>query len=85
MIIKSFEIEKIDLKRNQFFLLYGENEGHKKQVIKEKFKKFYGENIYLYDENEILQNEGVFFNNILSKSFFEKDIKNLHFHTYKFF
>ena len=71
MIIKSFELEKIDLKRNQFFLLYGENEGHKKQVIKEKFKKFYEENIYLYDENEILQNEEAFFNNILSKSFFE--------------
>ena len=71
MIIKSFELEKIDLKRNHFFLLYGENEGHKKQVIKEKFKKFYGENIYLYDENEILQNEEAFFNNILSKSFFE--------------
>jgi DNA polymerase-3 subunit delta len=73
MIIKSFELEKIDLKRNQFFLLYGENEGHKKQVIKEKFKKFYGENIYLYDENEVLQNEEVFFNNILSKSFFENE------------
>ena len=71
MIIKSFELEKIDLKRNHFFLLYGENEGHKKQVIKEKFKKFYGENIYLYDENEILQNEEAFFNNILSKSFFK--------------
>jgi len=73
MIIKSFELEKIDLKRNHFFLLYGENEGHKKQVIKEKFKKFYGENIYLYDENEVLQNEESFFNNILSKSFFETE------------
>ena len=68
MIIKSFELTKIDLKKNQFFLLYGENEGHKKQVIEESFKKFYTNNIYLYEENEILQNEGVFFNNILSKS-----------------
>jgi len=73
MIIKSFELTKIDLKKNQFFLLYGENEGHKKQVIEESFKKFYTNNIYPYEENEILQNEGVFFNNILSKSFFEKE------------
>ena len=73
MIIKSFEVTKIDLKNNQLFLLYGENEGHKKQVIEESFKKFYTENIYIYEENEILQNESVFFNNILSKSFFEKE------------
>jgi len=73
MIIKSFELTKIDLKKNQFFLLYGENEGHKKQVIEESFKKFYTNNIYPYEENEVLQNEGVFFNNILSKSFFEKE------------
>ena len=73
MIIKSFELGKIDLKKNNFFLLYGENEGYKKQVIEEKFKKFYKENIYLYDENEIFHNEENFFNNLLSKSFFENE------------
>ena len=73
MIFKSFELSKIDLKTNHFFLLYGENEGHKAQVINEKFKKFYKENIYLYEESEIIKNEEVFFNNILSKSFFEED------------
>ena len=72
MIIKSFELGKIDLNKNFFFLLYGENEGHKKQIIEEKFKKFYSENIYSYEENEILHSEEMFFNNILSKSFFEK-------------
>ena len=73
MIIKSFELVKIDFKDKYFFLLYGQNEGHKKQIIDEKFKKTHKENTYLYEENEILQNEGVFFNNILSKSFFEKE------------
>jgi DNA polymerase III subunit delta len=73
MIIKSFELAKIDLKNNLFFLLYGGNEGHKKQVIEENFKKFYNENIYIYEENEIIQNEESFFNNILSQSFFEKE------------
>ena len=73
MIIKSFEHQKINLNNNNFFLLYGENEGHKKQIIEQKFKKFYSENIYSYDENEILNNQEIFFNNIFSKSFFENE------------
>ena len=71
MIIKSFELNKINYK-HKLFLLYGENEGHKNLVIKEKFKKNYTESIYLYEENEILKNQESFFNTILSKSFFEK-------------
>ena len=73
MIIKSFEIDKTNFDNKYFFLLYGQNEGHKKEIIKQKFKKFKSESIYLYEENEVLQNESNFFNNILSKSFFEKD------------
>ena len=73
MIIKSFELTKIDLKKNSFFLFYGENTGHKKQVIDEKFKKFVKENIYFYEESEIIKNEENFFNEILSKSFFESE------------
>ena len=73
MIIKSFELSKINLKENQFFLFYGKNEGLKKETIKEKFKEFYTDNIYNYDENEILQNEQKFFNDIFSRSFFENE------------
>ena len=32
MIIKSYEINKIDLKESKFFLLYGKNEGYKNEV-----------------------------------------------------
>ena len=71
MIVKSFELSKINLQENQFFLLYGTNEGHKKEVIDEKFKKFYTDNIYSYDESEILKDENIFLTSILSKSFFE--------------
>ena len=71
MIIKSFEISKINLKEIQFFLLYGLNEGHKKEVIDEKFKKLYDGEIYAYDENDILEDENMFFTTVLSKSFFE--------------
>ena len=70
MIIKSFELNKIDYK-NKFFLLYGENQGHKSQVIDEKFKKNFTESVYRYEESEILNNQESFFNNILSQSFFE--------------
>ena len=32
MIIKSFEIKKIELKKYPFILLYGKNEGYKSQI-----------------------------------------------------
>ena len=73
MIIKSFEIEKINLKKNQNFLFYGENQGHKAELIEKKFKKLFSKNIYTYEENEILNNQEIFFNEILSKSFFESE------------
>ena len=38
MILKSFEIEKIKIKDKKFFLFYGENQGHKNQIIKDKFE-----------------------------------------------
>ncbi len=72
MIIKSFELNKIDY-NYKFFLLYGENQGYKNQIILEKFKKNYSESFYHYDESEVLSNKEDFFNNILSKSFFEKE------------
>ena len=72
MIIKSFELNKIDYK-TKFFLLYGNNQGHKNQVIEEKFKKKFSESIYHYEESEILNNQEDFFNNILSQSFFETE------------
>ena len=72
MIVKSFEFERGDYK-NKFFLFYGENQGYKNQLIEEKFKKKYSESFYYYDENDILNNQENFFNNILSKSFFESE------------
>ena len=70
MIIKSYELNKINLKKNNIYLLYGENEGLKNKVINDTFKEFL-KNIYKYDEKEILDNKENFFNSIFSKSFFE--------------
>ena len=33
MILKSFEIEKIKIEDKNLFLFYGENQGHKNQII----------------------------------------------------
>ena len=72
MIIKSFEIKDNNLGK-KIFLFYGGNQGYKNQVIDEKFKKNYNENIYYYEESEILINTSDFFNTLLSKSFFENE------------
>jgi len=69
MIVKAFEIKK--KLNNRFFLFYGDNQGHKNQVIDEEFKKKNTENVYYYEENEILNNKENFFTNLLTKSFFE--------------
>jgi len=51
MILKSFQLEKIDLKKNHFFLLHGKNEGHKIKAIEDNFKKNFSQNIYTYEES----------------------------------
>ena len=71
MIIKSFELDKINLKKNNIFLLYGENEGFKNEIIKNYFYNKFSKNVYRYEEKEILNNKEIFFNNIMSKSFFD--------------
>ena len=69
MILKSFEIKKINLNINHLILFYGKNEGLKNEtldfLIKDK------KNISNYEEKEILVNENNFIENILSKSLFE--------------
>ena len=73
MIFKSFEINKINFNKNNFYLLYGENEGLKNEIIQKYFKQKYLKKIYRYDEKEILENKENFFDSILSKSFFDNE------------
>ena len=69
MILKSYEINKININKHKFILFYGENEGHKNQSIKKLKEKI--ENILNYDEQEILYNSDNFLENFYSKSLFE--------------
>ena len=73
MIIKHFEISKIDLKKYDYFLFYGNNEGLKEEVIKNLFEINYPNKIHKYEEKEILDNKSVFFENVLTKSFFDNE------------
>ena len=71
MIVKAFEIKKINLDKTRLFLFYGENEGYKNEIIKIRFEKNYPNQIYRYDEKEIIDKKNDFFYSILSKSFFD--------------
>ena len=73
MIVKSFELNKINIKNFKFYLFYGENEGHKNESIKNVFKTNNLQNIYRYEEKEIIDNSENFFNSIATKSFFEDE------------
>ncbi len=73
MILKSFEFKKINIKKYNLYLFYGENNGFKKELIDTNFRKIFNENIYNYDENIILQNQKNFFDEIFTKSFFENE------------
>ena len=72
MIVKSYELLKIKNNLN-FFLFYGKNEGLKNQLIKQLLEKNNNSNVIKYDEKEILENEDIFFESILSNSLFENE------------
>ena len=74
MIIKSFELNKLDHQKSNIILLYGDNEGFKKQVIKEQYiEKNKSKKVEKYDETEILNNLENFIANLLNKSFFDEE------------
>ena len=71
MIIKSFDLKKINLSINKTILLYGKNEGLKNETINNFVKNT--ESITKYEEKEILENINNFLENIFSKSLFESE------------
>ena len=71
MIIKSYDIKKINLESNHFILFYGKNEGLKNEATNDLIKK--KNSISNYDEKEILNNQDYFIESILTKSLFEDE------------
>ncbi len=73
MIIKFYELKKKFNKVNNYYLLYGSNKGLINETIDNILKPNFSQNIYSYDENELLNNIEIFKEEILNKSFFDND------------
>ena len=72
MILKSFEERKINLTNQKIHLLYGENQGQINDFIKNIFKKNFKDQIFTYDEVEIIKNENLVYEKLQTKSFFDE-------------
>ncbi len=71
MIIKYFELDKLNSIRFNFHLIYGNNEGIKEDIIKNTYLKNFDGELLKYDEHEILGNKDEFLSSLLTKSLFE--------------
>ena len=71
MILKTFELNKLDLQKNKMMLLYGKNDGHKNEVISAMIKK--NKDISNYDEKEILDNATQFLESLYNQSLFDNE------------
>ena len=74
MIIKSFEIRKINQNKSNIILIYGENEGLKNNILDNLIKG--KNNIFKYEEKDILDKNNEIIESNYSKSLFE-DKKNV--------
>ena len=72
MIIKNFELDKINIKNFNLFLFYGDNQGFKDEIV-EKICKQKNLKKTLFFEKEVLSNIENFLNSISTKSFFENE------------
>ena len=71
MILKTFELSKNNIDQFKFFLLYGENEGLKEEIINKIKKNQNGKEIK-YEEAQILKSKSEFYNEIKNKSLFDE-------------
>ena len=71
MILKTFELNKNNIDKFKFFLLYGENEGLKEEIINKIKKNQNGKEIK-YEEAQILKSKSEFYNEIKNKSLFDE-------------
>ena len=73
MIVKSFHLSNVNVYDFNYYLFYGENEGHKNELINEIFKKKIKGDVFNYEESWILINKDEFLTDLFNKSFFEND------------
>ena len=72
MILKNFELNKLDADKFNLLLLHGKNEGFQNDIIENYFlKNFVGE-INKYDENNFINLTDVIISELLNRSLFEE-------------
>ena len=72
MILKSFEEKKINLVNQKIHLLYGENQGQINDFLRKVFRKNFENEIFTYDEVEVIKNENLVYEKLQTKSFFDE-------------
>ena len=73
MIIKNFDLKGLNSTQSNFYLLYGENDGHKEKLEKILFLNKFEGAVERYEEKEILNDKDIIISGLLNKSFFDKE------------
>jgi DNA polymerase-3 subunit delta len=73
MIVKNYDLNKLEIKNKNYFLFYGLNTGLIEETINKIFKPFFTKNIINYEETELLNNVHSFKEMIFNKSFFDNE------------
>ena len=72
MILKYFELNRLNLENTNFLLFHGKNEGYKNEEINKITNKL-NVKVKNYDEKQVIDNTEEFFVNNLNKSLFDSD------------
>jgi len=72
MIIKYFELNKLDFNKSKIILLHGKNDGLKSEEVQKLQSKIKKE-IKYYEEKQIIENKEFFLSEILNRSLFESE------------
>ena len=73
MILRPYEISKINLSKNKYLLIYGINEGAKNEFTSEIVKQSKIKQILKFDEKQILEDQEIIFAEVNSKSLFDSE------------
>ena len=73
MIIKSYEVNKKNIKDYDIFLFYGKNEGLQNEIIEKNFVTGSKGSINKYEESEFINNYETISSEILTKSLFDEE------------
>ena len=73
MIIKSFELGKIDISNYQLFLIYGKNSGLQNHIINTYLTNNFDGEINKYEEGELIINSEKILTELMNRSLFENE------------